>query len=56
VTEVTLFKAFYPAEDYHQGYFRRNNEEPYCQIVINPKLAKLCKLYHNKLKKQDDAS
>lgn len=56
VTEVTPFKSFYPAEDYHQGYFRRNNEEPYCQVVINPKLAKLRKLYLHKLKKQDGAS
>ena len=56
VTEVTPFRTFYPAEDYHQGYFRRNKEESYCQIVINPKLAKLRKLYLYKLKKQDDAS
>ena len=56
VTEVTPFESFYAAEDYHQGYFGRNREEPYCQVVINPKLAKLRKLYLHKLKKQDDAS
>jgi peptide-methionine (S)-S-oxide reductase len=54
VTEVAPFRSFYPAEDYHQGYFRRNREEPYCQVVINPKLAKFRKLHLNKLKKQDD--
>ena len=56
VTEVTPFKAFYPAEDYHQGYFRRNKQEPYCQIMINPKIAKLRKLYLHKLKRQNDTS
>jgi peptide-methionine (S)-S-oxide reductase len=56
VTEVTPFKSFYAAEDYHQGYFGRNREEPYCRVVINPKMAKLRKLHLNKLKKQDDAS
>jgi peptide-methionine (S)-S-oxide reductase len=52
VTEVTPFKSFYPAEGYHQGYFRRNREEPYCRVVINPKLAKLRKLHLHKLKKR----
>jgi peptide-methionine (S)-S-oxide reductase len=56
VTEVAPFRSFYPADDYHQGYFWRNREEAYCQVVINPKLAKLRKLHLNKLKKQDDAS
>ena len=56
VTEVTPFESFYAAEGYHQGYFRRNTEEPYCRVVINPKLAKLRKLHLNKLKKQDDTS
>jgi peptide-methionine (S)-S-oxide reductase len=51
VTEVKLLGAFYPAEDYHQDYFRQNRNQPYCQVVIAPKLAKFRKLYSRKLKK-----
>ena len=51
VTEVTPFTSFYPAEDYHRDYFRRNSEQPYCQVVIAPKMSKLHKLHFNKLKK-----
>src|SRR5207245_11169638 len=40
VTEVVPFKAFYKAEDYRQEYFKRNGEQPYCQFVIAPKVAK----------------
>jgi len=40
VTEVSLLDTFYPAEDYHQDYFNQNRGNPYCQVVINPKLAK----------------
>lgn len=40
VTEVTKLETFYPAEDYHENYFNRNPENPYCQAVISPKLAK----------------
>ena len=40
VTEVTPFTAFYPAEDYHQEYFRRNPSQAYCRVVIAPKVAK----------------
>jgi len=40
VTEVTAFRSFYPAEDYHQDYFARNAGQPYCRVVIAPKLAK----------------
>lgn len=40
VTEVVPFTAFYTAEDYHQEYFRRNAYQPYCQVVIAPKVAK----------------
>ena len=50
VTELTPFKSFYPAEDYHQKYFRRNGEQPYCLAVITPKVEKLRRLYHHKLK------
>ena len=41
VTEIAPLQAFYPAEAYHQDYFKRNPAAAYCQIVINPKLAKL---------------
>ncbi|MFQ5400956.1 MAG: peptide-methionine (S)-S-oxide reductase MsrA [Anaerolineae bacterium] len=40
VTEVTPLDIFYPAEDYHQDYYRQNSAQPYCQVVISPKLAK----------------
>jgi len=50
VTEVTPFDAFYVAEDYHQGYYRNNEYQPYCQVVIAPKVAKFRKQYLEKLK------
>lgn len=50
VTEVSPFEAFYPAEDYHQEYFQRNGRQPYCQVVIAPKLAKFRKQYVDRLK------
>lgn len=40
VTEVNLLDKFYPAEDYHQDYFNQNQNAGYCQVVINPKIAK----------------
>ncbi|MFO0704539.1 MAG: peptide-methionine (S)-S-oxide reductase MsrA [Candidatus Andersenbacteria bacterium] len=40
-TEIKPFETFYEAEDYHRDYYRKNKEQPYCQAVINPKLAKL---------------
>jgi peptide-methionine (S)-S-oxide reductase len=50
VTEVTPFKAFYLAEDYHHNYFARNKNQPYCQFVVAPKLTKFRKIFHEKLK------
>jgi peptide-methionine (S)-S-oxide reductase len=50
VTEVTPFDVFYVAEDYHQGYYRNNEYQPYCQVVIAPKVAKFRKQYLEKLK------
>ena len=41
VTEITALKKYYPAEDYHQNYYRLNKKSPYCQFVIKPKLDKL---------------
>jgi len=50
VTEVTPFHAFYRAEDYHQEYFRSNGGQPYCQVVIAPKVAKFRAQHLAKLK------
>ena len=41
VTELAPVPTFYPAEDYHQGYYRNNPHQGYCQAVISPKVAKL---------------
>ena len=41
VTEIVPAPTFYPAEDYHQDYFRRNPNQSYCAFVIRPKLEKL---------------
>lgn len=49
VTEVEPIKTFFPAEDYHQHYFRDNARQPYCQVVIAPKLNKLRKRYAERL-------
>ncbi len=50
VTEITAFKDFYPAEDYHQNYYNLNKEAPYCTYVIEPKLDKFKKVFKDKLK------
>jgi peptide-methionine (S)-S-oxide reductase len=50
VTEVTPSSAFYGAEDYHQKYFRRNQRQPYCQVVVTPKVAKFRKQNLDRLK------
>lgn len=38
VTEITAAGAFHPAEDYHQGYYQENRQQPYCRFIIRPKL------------------
>jgi peptide-methionine (S)-S-oxide reductase len=50
VTEVAPFDEFYVAEDYHQDYFRNNGFQPYCQVIIAPKVAKFRKLHLERLK------
>ena len=50
VTEIMKLDAFYPAEDYHQNYYEKNASQPYCQLVISPKLQELKAKYANKLK------
>jgi peptide-methionine (S)-S-oxide reductase len=50
VTQLVLFEVFYRAEDYHQGYFRNNPYQGYCQAVVAPKVAKLREHFAAKLK------
>jgi peptide-methionine (S)-S-oxide reductase len=50
VTQLEPFRAFYKAEDYHKDYYKRHPEQPYCRIIITPKLAKLQEHYLSKLK------
>jgi peptide-methionine (S)-S-oxide reductase len=50
VTQVVPFTQFYKAENYHQEYFKMHGTEPYCQLVIAPKVAKFRKLFHDQLK------
>lgn len=52
VTEIVPFDVFYKAEDYHQNYFATNPTQPYCSMVIAPKLQKLYKTFAAKLKKK----
>ena len=50
VTQVVPFSVFYKAEDYHQDYYEDNTNQPYCQLVISPKLAKFRKLFKDMAK------
>ena len=50
VTEVVPLDTFYQAEDYHQEYFKYNSQQPYCQVVVAPKLAKFRKQFAHKRK------
>lgn len=50
VTQVMPFREFFPAEEYHDEYFRRNPQQPYCQAVINPKVATFRTRFAHKLK------
>ena len=50
VTQVVPLATFYPAEEYHQHYFERNPEQPYCMAVIGPKLTKLRAKFADRLK------
>jgi peptide-methionine (S)-S-oxide reductase len=52
VTEVTPFRNFYAAEDYHQDYFKRNPNQQYCAIIIAPKVRKFREKYAHLLKKE----
>lgn len=50
VTEVKSFEQFYEAENYHRDYYANNPDQPYCQVVINPKLKKVKKQFADLLK------
>ncbi|MGA1198940.1 MAG: peptide-methionine (S)-S-oxide reductase MsrA [Candidatus Latescibacterota bacterium] len=52
VTEITLLDVYYPAEDYHQNYFNNNPYQPYCMMVVNPKVQKFRKSFGEWLKKE----
>jgi peptide-methionine (S)-S-oxide reductase len=52
VTEVAPLTTFHPAEDYHQGYYQRNPEQPYCRAMIAPKVAKLRAKYAARLREE----
>ena len=43
VTEITALDKFWPAEDYHNDYYKKNPNQPYCRFIIKPKLDKLFK-------------
>nr|WP_207788124.1 peptide-methionine (S)-S-oxide reductase MsrA [Flavobacterium lotistagni] len=52
VTTLEPLTQFYKAEDYHQNYYQNNKEQPYCQMVIQPKLEKFEKVFKDRLKKK----
>ena len=54
VTEITPFKNFFPAENYHQNYFNANPSQRYCQFVIRPKVEKFNKEFKELLKEPAD--
>lgn len=47
VTQIETLESFYPAEPYHDDYFRRNPSQPYCEVVINPKVQKFRKRFES---------
>jgi peptide methionine sulfoxide reductase msrA/msrB len=51
VTEVAPFNAFYKADADHQNYYNDNKEQPYCRMVIQPKIEKFEKVFKNRMKK-----
>lgn len=50
VTKLEPFDAFYKAENYHQDYYKQNGNQPYCKLIIMPKLRKFEKMFQTKLK------
>jgi peptide-methionine (S)-S-oxide reductase len=54
VTEITKWKNFYPAGEDHNSFFENHREEPYCRLVVLPKVEKLIMNFPSKLKKAED--
>ena len=52
VTQIVPFTKFYPAENYHDDYYEKNPNQPYCTFVITPKVEKFEKLFHDYLNAQ----
>lgn len=52
VTEVLPAAVFYPAEEYHNDYFNRHSQQPYCRVVVAPKVSKLRAKFAGKLKQR----
>jgi peptide methionine sulfoxide reductase msrA/msrB len=52
VTTLEPFTKFYKAEEYHQNYYQNNKSQPYCQMVIQPKIEKFEKIFKDRLKKK----
>jgi len=52
VTQIEPFTVFYKAENYHQNYYNQNKYQPYCTMVITPKVEKFTKVFANSLKKK----
>mgnify|MGYP001619318898 CR=1 FL=1 len=55
ITILEPLRIFYTAEQYHQGYYARNSEKPYCQFIIVPKLQKVQEKFSELLKAQDNS-
>ena len=52
VTEIEPLEKFWPAEAYHQNYFNQHRSQPYCRVVIDPKVRKFRQSFRDKLKRQ----
>lgn len=52
VTQVVPLEAFYSAEEYHQDYYNQNQQQPYCQLIISPKIQKFEKKFSKLLKEE----
>lgn len=50
VTEITAYRNFYPAEDYHKNFYQRNKSHPYCQAIIDPKVTKFLSEFSSQTK------
>ena len=53
VTQIVPYTTFYKAEDYHQNYYERNKDYPYCKLMIDPKLQKLMTEFKDVTKPQE---